>query len=200
MLLTIVLPSRVTYVRGRINGESTGFEQDITGAWVTAVEQSRDNLYHLELDLQDAAGNISSYNNTIRYMLPKFIIDRTQEDIEKKTDKAYINASDLERIESNIELIAEYIAAPVTVRKNWKTGDLPRKTDFKRIRDNVDKIRRGYVIRADTPETPIQPLNTWQKWNDLEQILFHVFWIYFNNLNNKDYCSEVSAGEGIGVI
>ena len=129
-----------------------------------------------------------------------FIYDRSQADIENRTEKGYINASDMERVETNTELIAGYIAVPVTVKKIWKIGDLPRVSDFKRIRDNVEKIRSGYVIRADTPETPVQPLNTWQKWNDLEQILYDVFWIYFNNLNNKDYCGEISAGEEIGVI
>ena len=134
------------------------------------------------------------------YVLPYFITDRSQLDIDVRTAKGFINASDMERVETTTELIAGYIAVPVTVKKNWKIGDLPRVSDFKRIRDNVEKIRSGYVIRADTPETPVQPLNTWQKWNDLEQILYDIFWIYFNNLNNKDYCGEISAGEEIGVI
>ncbi len=129
-----------------------------------------------------------------------FIYDRSQADIENRTEKGYINASDLVRVESNTEQIAGCIAVPVSVNKVWNNGDLPRVSDFKRIRDNVERIRNGFVILPTTPETPEQPLNTWQKWNDLEQILYDVFWIYFNNLNNKDYCGEISAGEEIGVI
>lgn len=200
MVLKLALASRIEYVRGRINGKAAVFEQDITGAWVTDVDQSIDNCYELDLEMEDAAGNIGTYQETIVYVLPYFITDRSQLDIDERTAKGFINASDMERVETNTELIAGYIAVPVTVKKNWKIGDLPRVSDFKRIRDNVEKIRSGYVIRADTPETPVQPLNTWQKWNDLEQILYDVFWIYFNNLNNKDYCGEISAGEEIGVI
>lgn len=200
MVLKLALASRIEYVRGRINGKAAVFEQDLTGAWVTDVDQSIDNCYELDLEMEDAAGNIGTYQETIVYVLPYFITDRSQLDIDERTAKGFINASDMERIETNTELIAGYIAIPVTVKKFWKTGDLPRVSDFKRIRDNVEKIRSGYVIRADTPETPVQPLNTWQKWNDLEQILYDVFWIYFNNLNNKDYCGEISAGEEIGVI
>lgn len=200
MVLKLALASRIEYVRGRINGKAAVFEQDLTGAWVTDVDQSIDNCYELDLEMEDAAGNIGTYQETIVYVLPYFITDRSQLDIDERTAKGFINASDVERVETNTELIAGYIAVPVTVKKNWKIGDLPRVSDFKRIRDNVEKIRSGYVIRADTPETPVQPLNTWQKWNDLEQILYDVFWIYFNNLNNKDYCGEISAGEEIGVI
>lgn len=200
MLLSLTLASNIEYVRGRINGEVVNFEQDITGAWVASVNQSSDDLYHIDLEIEDAAGNIGTYVDTIRYVLPRFVIDRTQEDVEQKTPKGYINASDLERVESNAELIAGYIAAPISVKKDWKTGDLPRASDFKRISDNVEKIRSSYVIRADTPQTPAHPLNTWQKWNDLERILYDVFWIYINNYNNKDYCGEISAGEEIGVI
>lgn len=200
MVLKLALASRIEYVRGRINGKVAVFEQDLTGAWVTDVDQSIDNCYELDLEMEDAAGNIGTYQETIVYVLPYFITDRSQLDIDERTAKGFINASDMERVETNTELIAGYIAVPVTVKKNWKIGDLPGVSDFKRIRDNVEKIRSGYVIRADTPETPVQPLNTWQKWNDLEQILYDVFWIYFNNLNNKDYCGEISAGEEIGVI
>lgn len=200
MVLKLALASRIEYVRGRINGKAAVFEQDLTGAWVTDVDQSIDNCYELDLEMEDAAGNIGTYQETIVYVLPYFITDRSQLDIDERTAKGFINASDMERVETTTELIAGYIAVPVTVKKNWKIGDLPRVSDFKRIRDNVEKIRSGYVIRADTPETPVQPLNTWQKWNDLEQILYDIFWIYFNNLNNKDYCGEISAGEEIGVI
>lgn len=130
----------------------------------------------------------------------RFVFDRRREDVENRTQKAYLNASDLLRTERNTELIAGYIGTPAVVRTDWKTGDIPRNSDYRRIRDNVEKIRSGYAIRADTPETPMQPLNTYQKWNDIEHILHDVFWIYINNKNNLAYCGEVTAGEEIGVI
>ena len=129
-----------------------------------------------------------------------FIYDRSQADIENRTEKGYINASDLVRVESNTEQIAGCIAVSVSVNKVWNNGDLPRVSDFKRIRDNVERIRNGFVILPTTPETPKQPLNTWQKWNAIEHILHDVHQIYDSNLNNHNYCGEISAGEELGVI
>lgn len=199
MLLTIVVPSTIEYVGGTVNGEQRIFEKSV-GVWATTVEQSNTDQYTLDLELIDTAGNRSRHTETIYYRLPSFVYDRTQEDVDNKRPKAYLNARDLERTESNTELIADYIGVPVRIRKDWKAGDLPRSSDYLRIRDNVEKIRSGYAIRADTPETPAQPLNTYQKWNDIEHILHDVFWIYMNNKNNIEYCGELSAGEKIGVI
>lgn len=199
MLLSIVVPSAIEYVGGTVNGEQRIFEQS-AGVWVAEAEQSDNDLYVIDLELTDAAGNRSRHTETIYYRLPRFVYDRTQEDVDNKRPKACLNAKDLERTESNTELIADYIGVPVRIRKDWKAGDLPRNSDYLRIRDNVEKIRRGYVIRADTPETPVQPLNTYQKWNDIEHILHDVFWIYLTNKNNIEYCGELAAGEEIGVI
>lgn len=199
MLLSIVVPSAIEYVGGTVNGEQRIFEQS-AGVWVAEVEQSDNDLYVIDLELTDAAGNRSRHTETIYYRLPGFVYDRTQEDVDNKRPKACLNARDLERTESNTELIADYIGVPVRIRKDWKAGDLPRNSDYLRIRDNVEKIRSGYAIRADTPETPEQPLNTYQKWNDIEHILHDVFWIYMNNKNNIEYCGELAAGEEIGVI
>lgn len=199
MLLLIVVPSAIEYVGGTVNGEQRIFEQS-AGVWVAEAEQSDNDLYVIDLELTDAAGNRSRHTETIYYRLPGFVYDRTQEDVDNKRPKACLNARDLERTESNTELIADYIGVPVRIRKDWKAGDLPRNSDYLRIRDNVEKIRSGYAIRADTPETPEQPLNTYQKWNDIEHILHDVFWIYMNNKNNIEYCGELAAGEEIGVI
>lgn len=199
MLLAIVVPSTIEYVGGTVNGEQRIFEQS-AGVWVAEAEQSDNDLYVIDLELTDAAGNRSRHTETIYYRLPRFVYDRTQEDVDNKRLKACLNAKDLERTESNTELIADYIGVPVRIRKDWKAGDIPRNSDYLRIRDNVEKIRSGYAIRADTPETPAQPLNTYQKWNDIEHILHDVFWIYINNKNNTEYCSELAAGEEIGVI
>lgn len=199
MLLLIVVPSAIEYVGGTVNGEQRIFEQS-AGVWVAEAEQSVNDLYVIDLELTDAAGNRSRHTETIYYRLPGFVYDRTQEDVDNKRPKACLNARDLERTESNTELIADYIGVSVRIRKDWKAGDLPRNSDYLRIRDNVEKIRSGYAIRADTPETPEQPLNTYQKWNDIEHILHDVFWIYMNNKNNIEYCGELAAGEEIGVI
>ena len=95
MVLTLALASNIEYVRGRINGEAVAFEQDLAGSWVTNVDQSSDNRYELDLEMEDAAGNIGTYQEIIVYVLPRFITDRTQLDIDEQTVKGYLNASDM---------------------------------------------------------------------------------------------------------
>ena len=129
----------------------------------------------------------------------EFVYDRSAQDVLQMTKKGVLNADDINRIENNTETIADKIAVPVTV-KSWSVGGLPRVSDYKRIRDNVERIRQGYGIRSDTPVTPEQPLNTYQKWNDIERILFDVNDLYDRTENARAYCGEIFAGEGVGIL
>lgn len=129
----------------------------------------------------------------------EFVYDRSAQDVLQMTKKGVLNADDINRIENNTGDIADKIAVPVTV-KSWSVGGLPRVSDYKRIRDNVERIRQGYGIRSDTPVTPEQPLNTYQKWNDIERILFDVNDLYDRTENARAYCGEIFAGEGVGIL
>ena len=129
----------------------------------------------------------------------EFVYDRSAQDVLQMTKKGVLNADDINRIENNTGDIADKIAVPVTV-KSWSVGGLPRVSDYKRIRDNVERIRQGYGIRSDTPATPEQPLNTYQKWNDIERILFDVNDLYDRTENARAYCGEIFAGEGVGIL
>lgn len=199
MLISISIGA--VYVGSTVNGTEYVFTSADGVTWTANVPRAEDDLYTLDLQLVDAAGNHSTYSGTFKYVLPYFVYDRTAEDVIQKAAKAFLNAEDLRRIESNTELIAGYISVPVSVRTDWQTGDLPRESDYERIRNNTEKIRTGYAIRADTPEVPERPYNHFQKWNDIEKILHDVFYIYINNFNNKIYCGEdVGCGDEIGVI
>lgn len=129
----------------------------------------------------------------------EFVYDRSAQDVLNRTKKGVLNAVDLNRIESNSKVIADKIAIPV-ITKSWNIGDIPRASDFSRIRNNVERIRNGFAIKQDTPECPVQPLNDYKKWNAIEKILFDVNDIYERNKETKIYCGEIYAGEGIGVI
>lgn len=128
----------------------------------------------------------------------EFVYDRSAQDVLNRTKKGVLNAEDLNRIESNTEIIAGHIAVPVSGRK-WSVGGLPRESDYQRIRGNTERIRAGYAVRSDTPETPERPLNTFEKWNAIEQILYDVNDIYVRTENARTYCGEIYAGEGAGL-
>lgn len=114
--------------------------------------------------------------------------------------KGALNAVDLNRIESNIATIAAYVAASVKTRA-WTAADIPRESDFLRIRNNVQSIKDAWIGLSSTPEIPAQPLNTYLKWNDIERILYDIYFVYERTVKSYDYCGEeLFAGEGIGVI
>ena len=114
--------------------------------------------------------------------------------------KGALNAADLNRIESNIREIAEALAVSVTV-KMWGADQIPRASDFKRIRDNVQRIREAWSALKDTPATPDPPLTTYQKWNAIELILHDGKYVYDRVMGSYYYCGdEIYAGEGIGIL
>lgn len=201
MELRINVGSAIMYVGGTVNDIEYLFEDFGYGEFRTNVPKSDDDLYHLDLQLVDEAGNTSTYIDTVEYYLPVFIYDRTQRDIDNRAKKAFINASDLNRIDRNTELIAKYIAVPVLVKTDWEIGGFPRYSDYQRIKENTQKIRDGYAVYADTPQVPERPYTTYQKWNAIEKILHDVFILYIGKYNNKEYCGEgYSCGESIGVL
>lgn len=114
--------------------------------------------------------------------------------------KGAFNLSDIKRNENNCKIIGELVAATVNV-KEWEYGDIPRVSDYARICENVQKIRSAFIVHADTLEVPEQPINTYQKWNDIEQILHDVYYIYVRLKNSYQYCGDgMYAGEGMGDI
>lgn len=226
MQISINVGSNIMYVGGTVNGIETLFNS-IDGHTFTAdVAQSADDKYVLDLELVDEAGNISSYKDTYEYILPFFVYNRTQEDVDrvKYLNEQYLNGtitedekrewntgingkvglkgafnlSDIKRNENNCKIIGELVSAPVII-KEWDYGAIPRVSDYARICSNVQKIRSAFITHSDTPEVPKQPLNTYQKWNDIEKILHDVYYIYVRLKNSYYYCgTEMYAGEGIG--
>lgn len=152
----------------------------------------------------------------------EWVYDRTQEDVKRaklltqkyaagtitKTEKkewaagmkGALNASDLNRIEGNIREIAGFLAITVTT-KTWEKNQIPRVSDFKRIRDNVQRIRDAWSTLKDTTDTPDTPLVTYQQWNAIERILHDVKYVYDRVMDSYYYCGdEIYAGEGIGIL
>lgn len=150
-----------------------------------------------------------------------FIYDRTKEDVDqvrrltqKYLDgtiteeerkkwmgdmKGALNVSDLNRIEGNIMVLAKFFSVFPT-GKTWNSSkDIPRESDFVRILENIKKIRGAWFGLSSTPKTPAKPLDTYQKWNDIEKILHDFDYTYDRYINGRQYCgTEIYAGEGIG--
>lgn len=130
----------------------------------------------------------------------EFVYDRTYEDVKNRTPKGYLNAADLNRVENNIEELGRYANLQLKTRK-WSIGGLPKQSDFTRILSNISTLKEHFLIQQTTPVVPKQPLNDFQKWNDIERILFDMYSLYMSSLSNRYYCGEnIGCGDEIGVI
>lgn len=94
------------------------------------------------------------------------------------TKKGAINAQDLNRIEGNMEVLAQSLnIAGMTFKTNWDYISFFLSEDQDRIILNMNNILTFFspIIDPDTGEAiymPSAPLNTYQKLNDLEKIIY----------------------------
>lgn len=220
--LTLELPSSIIYVAGYVNDIETVFYQDAFNPWRwrASVDAAEDSLYHIQLEMHDEAGNVGYYNNVIEYILPVFVYDRTQADVDRVHElrqtgwmnmtpaqkkewlqglKGCLNTADLKRIENAVYVIARMLNMPLQTNKD-NLPELPDTLYFKQMLDNVAALRESGYIRGDTPELPAQPLNTYQKINDVEHILHDVYEIYLANNSRFVYCGESYAGDEFGLL
>lgn len=106
--------------------------------------------------------------------------------------KGSLNYTDLNRIEKNSRDIAQMVGVSIEAPKvNWAMTDIPTQNDFRRIRDNVQKIRASNYVYSDTPVAPELPLNRYEKINDIEKILFDVYDMYTRNMSAIYYIDEL---------
>lgn len=219
--ISFELSTDITYVAGTVNGVETVFIQDeaYPVKWRATVDVAEDSLYHIYLEMYDEAGNKSTYENTIEYILPWFVYDRTQADVDRvqelrnigwenmtdseKTEwqqgmKGAFNLSDVRRNENNCYVIAQLLNIfLVTCKDNLPT--YPDKTYFDSLLKNVTALRNAGYRYAETPEVPQQPINTYQKINDIEKILHDIYEVY--NSNFVHYAGEeIYAGQSIGLL
>lgn len=77
--------------------------------------------------------------------------------------------------------------------------EIPRVSFYQQLLDAIILLRNTLYIYQSTPLVPQQALNTFQKWNDIEQILYDihdlVMIVDYDRSGNELY-----AGQAIGVI
>ena len=89
--------------------------------------------------------------------------------------KGCLNATDLNRIESNTKYISEFLRAygfqtNVTTKVDWTDESLPNAIDVNRIIDNIKEIRDKYYEPAGMPSLP-QTMVSFSDINAIEQSL-----------------------------
>lgn len=214
--ISLDLPSSIVYVAGQVNGVVTVFNQDdLTGTWRAYVDASENDLYHIDLEIYDEAGNVGYYDQVISYILPVFVYDRTQDDVDRvyalrrigwanlteeqraewmRGLKGCLNKSDLKRVENDIHVIAQLLGMDIHSNKD-NIPDIPDDLYFVTLLTNVTKLMESGYRYQNTPKLPTVPLTTYQKWNDIEHILHDIYVIYMDSAASYDYAGEIYAGD-----
>ena len=134
--------------------------------------------------------------------MENLIFDRTQSDLENGTSKGYYNCTDLNRVETWCECLANLLTSysypvSISIKKDWNMSDLPNVNDMERIRSNVDKIKTAFHAYTDVPEN----LNymTIEKANAIEKILSEIDFLTKNMISCFRYSNTFHAGESEGL-
>ncbi len=124
------------------------------------------------------------------------VCDRTEQDIRLQTPKAYLNVVDYQRIERNLQTLADIFGVTI-IGAVWTLDDFPTSQRMARILADLQAVRTAYYATPGTPETPTLPVNHYGQVNDIERILLDVWRFWAANTAEKLYCGEMYAGEEI---
>ena len=112
--------------------------------------------------------------------IDNLIYDRTVQDVQELTAKAYIDYQDLNRIELAITWVShvlnQYGYRNVTHNQvNWRPEDRRTDSEMERLRKNIAAIRAAYYTPPSTPQTPerITYTSIYQA-NFIEQIIHDI--------------------------
>lgn len=203
--ISLEFPTDIVYVAGIVNGVEKVFIQDTyyPVIWTACVEVSDNDEYEIYLQAYDKAGNVSEYKDTITFLIPHFIYDRKQSDVDRvrklaaigwsnMTDeerdewnlgmKGALNISDIRRINNNCMVLADLlkIELPVSMKS---IPNYPDTVYFSGLLLNLKTLYETGHIYSDTPKVPAAPINTFSKLNDVEKILHDIY----KNFNDSYY-------------
>ena len=100
-----------------------------------------------------------------------FIFDRTIEDIQNNTEKAYINYTDMNRLNKNINTLGELTNVEMSVKIDYKEGDFLTMSDFIILEDNLklayenvrDYFPQEFISTIELSNFNYQSLNRFEK-------------------------------------
>lgn len=108
------------------------------------------------------------------------ITDRTQADVNNKTNKGFYGPNDLNRVDAAVEYIVELLlkegyVVPVKIKKDWQESDYPNRTELESYRQNIVALRDTIAVMKSTPPTPESMIGLdYIGANTIEQILVDI--------------------------
>ena len=199
--VSVRLASDILYVEGYVNGSIADFQKQENNIWSATVDKSDDNIYEVYIKAYDSNGLSSEVSTTLYYGV-NLIYDRTTKDLYDKTDKAYYNASDLNRVETATEYIAKllklysYFKSDLVCKKDWLMSDFPTNAEMERYLNNIRLLIDSFYVKKDTPSLPnnMNYLDI-KKANNIEKVLYDLNNLIENMISQFNYCGEIYSGE-----
>lgn len=160
-------------------------------------------------------------------VVPEFIYDRTQEDVDlvKELNAKYqndtitndekavwngelkgaLNLSDLQRNERNLYCISELLNLSLDTNfvpstHSYTIPEIPKESYYTNLLGNVQEAYDTDRLYTDTPNVPEGQLNTYEKWNAIEHILHDVYYVASSETDGTNYCGEIYTGQMVGLI
>ena len=131
-----------------------------------------------------------------------YITDRTEDDLKNKTYKAFINVDDMNRIEAEALILRLHNSGYCSIlhTERWEPvpcDKIPIDSDLERIRSNIQRMRSGCFVYANTPEVPdsLKIMDIY-KMNDIERILQDLHYQIGYIEKNKRVCGAYICGGG----
>lgn len=86
-----------------------------------------------------------------------------------------LNTKDLNRIENNIQTIADLLDIKgLSFKTNWNYTDFVEVSDERRIIDNLNKVKERYIFETEREDIQL-PLNHYKKINSIEKLIFDMY-------------------------
>ena len=80
------------------------------------------------------------------------VYDRTAADVAAGAEKCYFSAEALNRIEGNLQYLADLLGATGVQTRSWTSTDFLRLSDMQRILANLAAVREAYYALPGSPD------------------------------------------------
>ena len=129
------------------------------------------------------------------------VTNRTLDDVLARNELGVLNASDLNRIDGNMQELAKKLGVTIAPAKNWTNSSIPVVSDYERIINSTKAVRSALKVPEPMPEVPAMPLNSFDKYNAIEKIQLMLYTQYRILQDAKIFAGDgYYSGDKIGVI
>ena len=134
-------------------------------------------------------------------IIETLITDRTQADVDAGNEKGSYQASDLNRVGSAMNYVAERLLSAgydphIHPKTDWTDAEWPTPQTMTRYLSDLDELRRQFAVLASTPHVPADMDGlTVKEANDIEKILEGIDLLLTNASQALFYSGELFSGE-----